>query len=264
MSKIHWNKPNITRNLFGETIESYMPYRQNEYFLFQYNIEDVSAESFFGEGSDVDDLFQSSGYTVVDDPNFGLIRTSAEEFTDENGNGIWDFTDSNSNEICDEGECEPFIDCQFIICEGDNNWEDNMGNGQWDDRLLDVNLEERDLKNFTTQYPAFFRMGVSKLIKGQALFAIDVNTGFSNSYNSYSNWKFFLGTEIFKFKNVIYRLGYSFGGNNSSDLSYGMGYVIGPFFGQKLNVDLAFAFKNSIFINKAQGLDFSIGLTWSK
>ena len=67
---------------------------------------------------------------------------------------------------------------------------------------------------------------------------MDISTGFSNSYNSYSNWKFSLGTEIFKFKNVIYRLGYSFGGNNSSDLSYGMGYVIGPFFGQ--NWDFSF------------------------
>ena len=43
-----------------------------------------------------------------------------------------------------------------------------------------------------------------------------------------------------------------------------MGYVIGPFFGQKLNVVLALALKNSIFVNKAQGIDFSIGLTWSK
>ena len=59
-------------------------------------------------------------------------------------------------------------------------------------------------------------------------------------------------------------MGYSFGGNNSSDLSYGMGYVIGPFFGQKLHVDLALAFKNSIFVNQAQGLDFSIGMTWFK
>jgi len=207
MSKIHWNKPNITRNLLGETIEAYMPYRQNEYYLFQYKIEDVRAESLFGEGGGIDSLFQTWSYTVVEDPDSGLIRA---------------------------------------------------------DTLLSVNLQERNLKDFTTQYPTFFRMGVSKLIKGQALFAMDVYTGFSDSYNSYSNWKFSLGTEVFKFKNVIYRLGYSFGGNNASDLSYGMGYVIGPFFGQKLNIDLAFALKNSIFINKAQGIDFSLGLTWYK
>ncbi len=207
MSKIHWNKPNITRNLLGETIESYMPYRQNEYFLYQYEIDNVSAESLFGQTGGIDSLFQTWSYTVVEDPDSGLIRA---------------------------------------------------------DTLLSVNLQERNLKDFTTQYPAFFRMGLSKLIEGQALFAMDVYTGFSDNYNSYSNWKFSFGTEIFKFKNIIYRLGYSFGGNNSSDLSYGMGYVIGPFFGQKLDVDLALGFKNSIFINKAQGLDFSIGFTWTK
>ena len=252
MSKIHWNKPNITRNLLGETIESYMPYRQNEYFLYQYEIDNVSAESLFGQAGGIDSLFQTWSYTVVEDPDFGLIITSAEEFTDLNGNNEYD-------------EGEPFIDCQSIICEDDNNWEDGMGNGQWDDELDgDKNLEERNLKDFTTQYPAFFRMGLSKLIEGQALFAMDVYTGFSDNYNSYSNWKFSFGTEIFKFKNIIYRLGYSFGGNNSSDLSYGMGYVIGPFFGQKIDVDLALGFKNSIFINKAQGLDFSIGFNWTK
>ena len=206
MSKIHWNKPSITRNLLGETIESYMPYRQNEYFLFTYKIEDVSAESFFGGGS-LGELFQTESYTVVEDPDSGLIRS---------------------------------------------------------DTLATVNIEERDIKDFTTQYPTFFRMGVSKLIEGQSLISLDISTGFTDSYNSYSNWKFSLGTEIFRFKNVIYRLGYSFGGNNSSDLSYGMGYVIGPFFGQKLHVDLALAFKNSIFVNQAQGLDFSIGMTWFK
>ena len=206
MSKIHWNKPSITRNLLGETIESYMPYRQNEYFLFTYEIEDVNAESFFGGGS-LGELFQSESYTVVEDPDSGLIRS---------------------------------------------------------DTLATVNLEERDIKDFTTQYPTFFRMGISKIFEKQALLSLDISTGFSNSYNSYSNWKFSLGTEIFKFKNVIYRLGYSFGGNNSSDLSYGMGYVIGPFFGQKLHVDFGLAFKNSIFVNQAQGLDFSVGMTWFK
>jgi hypothetical protein len=33
-----------------------------------------------------------------------------EEYTDINHNGIWDFVDSNSNGICDQSECEPYID----------------------------------------------------------------------------------------------------------------------------------------------------------
>ena len=68
-----------------------------------------------------------------------------------------------------------------------------------------------------------------------------------------------MGTEIFRFKNIIYRLGYTFGGNNISDISYGVGYVMGPF-----NLDFALSLKNSIVINRAQGLDFSFGITWSK
>ena len=132
------------------------------------------------------------------------------------------------------------------------------------DTLANVNLQERNLKDFSTQYPAFFRMGISKLIEDQALISMDMTTGFSNSFNGYTNWKFALGTEIFRFKNVIYRLGYTFGGNNFSDLSYGMGYVIGPFFGSKIELDIAFSLKNSIFINRAQGLDFALGIIWSR
>ena len=207
LSSIEWNKPNITRNLFGDSIESSMPFRQNEYFLYQYQIENVTAESFLGEDGDLDSLFQTDSYPVVEDPDFGLVRS---------------------------------------------------------DTLATINLDERDIKDFTIKYPAFFTIGTSKLIDGQALISMDMTTGFSNSFNGYTNWKFALGTEIFRFKNVIYRLGYTFGGNNFSDLSYGMGYVIGPFFGSKIEFDIAFSLKNSIFINRAQGLDFALGIIWSR
>jgi len=206
-SAIEWNKPSITKNLLGEDIEGALPYRENEYFLFQYQIENVTAESFLGENGDLDSLFQTDSYTVVEDPDFGLVRS---------------------------------------------------------DTLATINLEERDIKDFTIKYPAFFTIGTSKLIDGQALVSMDMTTGFSNSFNGYTNWKFSLGTEIFRFKNVIYRLGYTFGGNNFSDLSYGMGYVIGPFFGSKIELDIAFSLKNSILINRAQGLDFAFGINWSR
>ena len=206
-SAIEWNKPSITKNLLGEDIEGALPYRENEYFLFQYLIENVTAESFLGENGDLDSLFQTDSYTVVEDPDFGLVRS---------------------------------------------------------DTLETINLKERDIKDFTIKYPAFFTIGTSKLIDGQALVSMDMTTGFSNSFNGYTNWKFSLGTEIFRFKNVIYRLGYTFGGNNFSDLSYGMGYVIGPFFGSKIELDIAFSLKNSILINRAQGLDFAFGINWSK
>ena len=206
-SAIEWNKPSITKNLLGEDIEDALPYRENEYFLFQYLIENVTAESFLGENGDLDSLFQTDSYTVVEDPDFGLVRS---------------------------------------------------------DTLETINLKERDIKDFTIKYPAFFTIGTSKLIDGQALVSMDMTTGFSNSFNGYTNWKFSLGTEIFRFKNVIYRLGYTFGGNNFSDLSYGMGYVIGPFFGSKIELDIAFSLKNSILINRAQGLDFAFGINWSR
>ena len=215
-SSIEWNKPSITRNLFGTEIEGFSPFGLclNEYRLYEYHIDDVTAESFLGEDGLLDSLFQSTTSNVVEDPDLGLVNV--EELTG------------------------------------------------YPDDYCEYDLKERDIKDFTIKYPAFFTIGTSKLIDGQALVSMDMTTGFSNSFNGYTNWKFSLGTEIFRFKNVIYRLGYTFGGNNFSDLSYGMGYVIGPFFGSKIELDIAFSLKNSILINRARGLDFAFGIIWSR
>ncbi len=200
-SSLQWNKPNITRNLIGEDIQGYLPYRQNEYFLFEYSIEGVSATSFTGQGSDIDSLFVTDSYTVVEDPEKGLIPS-----------------------------------------------ED----------LSDANLEERELKDFSIDYPSFFRMGISKIFSDQAIAAIDVSTGFTDNFTSYGNWKFSFGTEITRFKNIPFRFGYSFGGKNASDLSYGLGYHLGP-----VNLDFGITFKRGIKIQNAHGIDISLGLIWA-
>ena len=199
-SKIQWNKPNITRNLFGEFIESYMPYRQNEYFLFEYIVEDVSASSFMGSDSDMDSLFRTWSYPVVEHPDSGLI---------------------NSENKSDEY------------------------------------LKEINLTNFSTDYPSFFILGFSKEIPNQAIIAMDMKTGFSNSLASYNNWRFSFGTEITRFKRALLRLGYEFGSRYGSNFSYGLGYSIGP-----INADLGITFNRGLLVNTSKGIDLSFGLIW--
>ena len=73
------------------------------------------------------------GETCLDTESFyneieGFIN-DAEEYTDENGNGQWDFTDDNGNNICDldSNECEEYID------ENENGiWDDGDFGGSYD------------------------------------------------------------------------------------------------------------------------------------
>ena len=200
-SELNWNKPNFTRNLIGENIEQFLPYRQNEYFVFEYSVEGVSASSFTGENSNLDSLFISNSYTVVEDPEEGLIESEL---------------------------------------------------------LSDENLEERELKDFSIDYPTYFRMGISKKFNDQIIAAMDISTGFTDNFTSYGNWKFSFGTEITRFKKTPFRFGYSFGGKDANDLSYGFGYHLGP-----LQIDFGMTFKSGIIIQTSKGIDFSLGLIWS-
>ena len=80
----------------------------------------------------------------------------------------------------------------------------------------------------------------------------------SDNFTSYGSWKFSFGTEITRFKKIPFRFGYSFGGKDASDLSYGFGYHLGP-----LQIDFGMTFKSGVIIQTSKGIDFSFGLIWS-
>ncbi len=82
LGSIKWNKSSITKELFGETIQGLMPWRENEYFLYTYNINEVTALDLFGS-TPLDSLFNKEAYTVIDTEN-GLVRSDTmdvEELT---------------------------------------------------------------------------------------------------------------------------------------------------------------------------------------
>jgi len=197
---IEWNKPNFTRDLIGDSIKDILPFRQNEYFVYEYTINNVNGLSLIGEGSEYDSLFISNGYTVVETDS-GLV--SSEDLSDEE-------------------------------------------------------LMALELKDFSTDYPLFFRFGISKRFKDQWLLATDLSTGFHNELNSYNKWKLSVGIEINRFKHCPIRMGYTLGGKSSNGLSFGSGLHLGP-----LKFDFGVALRNGFLLHTAKGFDFSLGLIFT-
>ena len=112
-----------------------------------------------------------------------------------------------------------------------------------------------NLKEFSTDYPMFFRFGFSKRFKDNWLLASDLSTGFHNELNSYNKWKLSVGIEINRFKHCPIRVGYTLGGQNSNGLSFGSGLHFGP-----VKFDFGVALKNGFLLHTAKGFDLSFGL----
>ena len=108
---------------------------------------------------------------------------------------------------------------------------------------------------FITREPIYLRLGLSKHLEGDAVFLADLITGFSNNLGSSTLWKLSLGTEIIRFKNQFYRLGYSFGGLSKKSFGLGYGYQIG-----KLVFDFGISFNGGFNFDTAKGIDFAFGI----
>lgn len=107
---------------------------------------------------------------------------------------------------------------------------------------------------FTTNYPAIFRAGLS--YTGQNIIvSTDVFTGFEEELFARKKWNFCFGVEYLRFKSLPLRIGYSYGGQDRKDLSFGFGIHKGP-----LIFDMGFAFRNGMWIHSMKGLNISAGL----
>ena len=112
-----------------------------------------------------------------------------------------------------------------------------------------------DTSKFTTEYPAIFRLGVSKQLE-TFLIASDLVTGFQNAYYSKQGWRWSIGFEWTKIPSTPMRIGYAWAGGDLRELGLGFGYHKGP-----IIFDIGFAFRNGLWIHTMKGLNISAGIT---
>ncbi len=111
------------------------------------------------------------------------------------------------------------------------------------------------LKDFTINYPAMFRVGVSKRTDDYII-SSDLVASFEDRFFARQGWKWSIGFEIHRFPAVPLRIGFSWGGSDLLELGLGFGFHKGP-----IIFDMGFAFRNGLWIHTMKGFNLSTGLT---
>ena len=197
LGSIRWHGATLTKDILGGALQGLMPWGENEYFLYTFRVNDVTAEEYL-QGVPLDSLFQNDSYTVVETES-GLIPT-----------------DSLTNE--DQGDVIP--------------------------------------GPFVTNYPALFRLGLSKRIEDFGLVSFDLVAGFEDRLWSSKGWQMALGVEMLPNPSFPIRLGVRYGGPESQQLGLGFGIHKGV-----LHFDAALAFHNGLWLHTTKGISLAIGLT---
>ncbi|MBA7629331.1 MAG: hypothetical protein GH143_10350 [Calditrichaeota bacterium] len=201
LGSIRWHGPSITKDLLGDVLQGFMPWRENEYFLYTYRVNDVTGMKFL-QDVPMDSLFQSEGYTVVDTKD-GLVRS------------------------------------------------DTLAGDAYEELAKEANL-----KPFTTNYPALFRLGASKRIEGFGLLTLDLVTGFQDQLWSSRGWQLAVGVEILRTPSFPIRMGIRYGGPEKQQLGLGFGIHKGP-----IQFDMAMAFHNGLWLHTTKGISLAFGFT---
>jgi hypothetical protein len=117
------------------------------------------------------------------------------------------------------------------------------------------NLDEKgNLKEFSINYPAIFRIGISRRLPDY-LISTDLVTGFEDRFFARAHWKWSIGVEMTRFASFPLRIGYGWGGADLKELALGFGFHKGP-----IIFDFGFAFRNGIWIHTMKGLNLSASL----
>ena len=197
LGSIRWHGPSITKDIMGDFLQGFMPWRENEYYLYTYSIKDVTLERF--QEASTDSIFQKKGITVVETET-GLIPS---------------------------------------------------------DSLTNSQLKEINLRPFVTDYPALFRLGISKRFEGVGTASVDLTTGFQDRLWASRGWQLAVGVELFPTPSFPIRMGLRYGGRNQQQLGIGFGVHLGV-----IHFDAAMAFHNGLWLHTTKGLSLALGFTF--
>ena len=237
---IKWTANNPTREMLGDTFESILGLRQNEYYYLDFTLDTMSIMSAYNSS---DELISSEMFKVGIFSDIPL----QQDFTYDQ---ILYYTiDSNGDSIVNVGVS--YIDPESIVDLGDGSY-----------LVPSENLQESQLQSTTSQdinldYPSFFRFGISKYFTEFGTLAIDFVTGFDDSFGNSSKFRLSVGAEITRLSERFpIRVGFSLGGRQPSSYSFGLGYKAGP-----INFDFGRKYYYGIIRNRAKGAEYALNLS---
>jgi len=237
---IKWTSNNPTRDLLGNNFENISGLRQNEYYYLDFNIDTMSIMSAYNSDQE---FFSSEAFKVGIFSDIPL----EEDFTADQI--LYYTVNADGDSIINVGVS--YIDSSSIVDLGDGSY-----------LIPSENLQSTQLQSSTSQdihldYPSFLRFGISKEFEGYGILAIDLVTGFDDSFGNSSKFRLSIGTEIIRVhENFPIRIGFSTGGRQPSSYSLGIGYRAGP-----LNIDFGRKYYYGIIRNKAKGAEYGLNMT---
>ncbi|MFC1482159.1 hypothetical protein ACFL6E_07955, partial [Candidatus Neomarinimicrobiota bacterium] len=114
-------------------------------------------------------------------------------------------------------------------------------------------------KAFVTNYPATFRMGISKKVEAVGLFSVELRTNFRDQLWAMRKWQLAFGAELWGSPTFPLRVGLMYGGRERQQLGIGFGVHTGP-----IHFDLGLALHNGYWLHTAKGISLAFGFTWVK
>ena len=237
---IKWTSNNPTRQMLGEAFESILDLRQNEYYYLDFTLDTMSIMSAYNSNNE---FFTSEMFKVGIFSDIPL----QEDFTYDQ---ILYYTiDSNGDSIINVGVS--YIDSESIVDLGDGAYlvpSENLQTSQ---------LQSTTSQDITLDYPSSLRFGISKDFTEFGTLAIDLVTGFDNSFGNSSKFRLSIGSEITRLSERFpIRFGLSIGGRQPSSYSFGFGYKAGP-----INFDVGRKYYHGIIRNRAKGAEYALNVT---
>jgi hypothetical protein len=218
VGSIKWTQDHFLRSAIDATIQESIPdeyfLRQNEFYYYQLDIDSMNAVNL--SAKPINEMISGQGYKVikVDDLSFfNLNQSDTLVITLPNENG-------------------------YLIPSAD---------------ISTATLNSLSSEPMRTNYPAIFRLGVSKNYEEGVIIMADLSTGFSDDLGGFDSWRIAFATEITHYPIITFRSGLAFGGSYGRSMSLGAGFKAGPVF-----LDLGMAYRDGLSMNAMKGLDFSI------
>ena len=235
LGSVNWTQDHFMRSALENTLKSsagdfYL--RPNEFMYMKMVIDSLTGNSF--SQKDGDPLIYFERYKVIAIESLSELDLSEEEL----------------------GLVIELADGTYFVPSGGNyKLTDILGEGDQEFKLNDLYINEGGKNSFTTRQPMFLRAGLSKEWENQAIMAVDLVTGFSDSYGSSASWRGSIGLEILRFKGYILRSGFSLGGITEKSFSLGYGMKLGAF-----RIDFGLAVNGGFSLSTAKGFDLAFGI----
>lgn len=110
-----------------------------------------------------------------------------------------------------------------------------------------------DSTTFQVRYPSLVRFSASKVLEENLILASDLVVGFEDRLYSFGAWKWCLGLESTKSPRFPLRVGLSFGGHSSRELTFGSGFHWGF-----IHLDWALGFNHGLWPTTTTGVNFNL------